>query len=298
MKTLSYTHITILVVLCILLVFLCIILAVHTKQENSRTNTDKDAISKFVDKRRRLIRATGSKMSVDLYLGLILACPLIAGIGLYLYTGNILLSVIIAVVAGFVPRLLIEIVANAQRKAFEEKYVRSLEQMASALSAGMTITQAVDDVAKCKYINAQLRNEYTTMSNSLKMGTPVATAFSNFAEAVDSDDARDVAIAIDIQNEIGGQEAEVVKEIAGNIHDRMILRKEVKTIFSGTSSMLHIMNFLAPASMLIFAVTSPSYLQSYFESPGKIAIFIILIIFPFLGIFVTRSMLKKVTSDE
>jgi Flp pilus assembly protein TadB len=127
--TLSYTHITLLVIVAVLLLFLCVIILVHEKQERSRTNKEPDAISVFVEKRKALLKSTGSKISIELYLGLVIACPIIAGIAVYIGTANVIISLFAAVVAGFIPRMLVELAVKRYKKNFEERYSRSLEQL-------------------------------------------------------------------------------------------------------------------------------------------------------------------------
>lgn len=297
MLNLTYAHITALVIASVFLIFICIILAVHIRQESSRTATEPDVITKYIRKREHLLKTTGSKMKVELYLSMVLALPLIIGFVLYFMSNNAMMSIVAAALSCFIPRLIVEMAAKRHKRNFEDRYSRSLKQMASSLNAGMTITQAVDDVAKCRYINEQLRTEYAAMSSSLKMGTSVPTAFSDFAKSVVNDDAEDVAIAVDIQNEIGGREAETIMEIANNIHNRIMLRKEIKSIFGGTSSMIYIMDFIAPVAMIYFAMTNEDLINMYFSSPAYTLLFFVLIICPFIGIIITRKMLKSVTKE-
>ncbi len=76
-----------------------------------------------------------------------------------------------------------------------------------------------------------MRKKYATLSSDLIMGIPVAEAFQRFANGTNSQDAEDVALAIDIQNEIGGHEADVIRDISNNIYARIMLRREVNSIF-------------------------------------------------------------------
>ena len=95
-------------------------------------------------------------------------------------------------------------------------------------------------------------------------GITVGEAFRRFADGTGSPDAQDVAIALDVQNEVGGHEAEVVQEIADNIHERIMTRQEIKSIFSSTTSMVWIMDFIPIGVILFFSITNKSYVDVFF----------------------------------
>ena len=290
-------HIVILAVVFVLILFLIAGVLIRSSRQ-SRLETEQDLIAEHLAKRQEMLRKAGLKVSARTYILAVGSLAVLICILSFLLSGNILISIVAFTAMLLLPRLIVEYIAGRNSKAFEERYARSLKQLASSLSAGRSILQSVDDVALCKYVNERLRKEYMSMSNSLKLGIPVTKAFRDFADSVESKDARDVALAIEVQSEIGGHEVETILEIANNIQDRIILRKEIKTIFSSTASMVKIMNFVVPACMFVFALTNTAYIETYFSSPIMIIIFCVLVALPALGIYLTNRTMKNIQPKD
>ena len=290
-------HIVILAVVFVLILFLIAGVLVRSSRQ-SRLETEQDFITELLAKRQEMLRCAGLKISARSYILTIGFLTVLISIIAFLLSENILISIVALAAMLLLPRLAVEYVAGKNSKAFEERYARSLKQLASSLSAGRSILQSVDDVANCKYVNERLRKEYMSMSNSLRLGIPVTKAFQNFADNVESKDAKDVALAIEVQNEIGGHEVETILEIANNIQERILLRKEIKTIFSSTASMVKIMNFVVPACMFVFALTNISYIETYFSSPVMIITFCVLVALPVLGIYLTNRTMKNIQPKD
>ena len=158
----------------------------------------------------------------------------------------------------------------------------------------MSIMQAVNDVASCSFIHESIRKKYREMGMALKMGVPINVAFMNFAKGTGSPDAEDVALAVSIQNEVGGREADAIKAIASNIHDRIMLRKEVKSIFAGTTTMVYMFDILPFIVMAWFSISNRSYSEVYFSNITYTLLFFILVSLTLLGSVMAHRALRKV----
>ena len=110
-----------------------------------------------------------------------------------------------------------------------------MDQLGSSIRAGMSISTAVEDVAQCKFIHPSMRKRFAKLSADLQMGITVADAFQHFADDCGNEDAADIALAIAVQDTVGGHEADVVLSIANNIEERIMMRREIKSIFAATS---------------------------------------------------------------
>lgn len=191
------------------------------------------------------------------------------------------------------PQLVLAISAKKQKQKFEEEFMQALEQMSTSLRAGMSIAQAVDDVVHCPFVGISMRKRFQSISSDLKVGVSVSEAFTRFARETDSVDANDVAIALTVQNEIGGHEADVVRQIADNIHTRINIRKEIKSSASGTSTMVTMLDIMPFAVLIFLFGTNSSYIQVYFSSPVGLIILTAIIGLFIMGIIVNHRMLDK-----
>lgn len=241
------------------------------------------------------IRHYGSSMTPDTYLG----------IGILAYAGTAIClmmlrqSVWVCLIGGslgfFLPELILRLQSNRAKKQFEDRYARALQQFASSLRSGLTIQQAVADLCHCPFIHESIRVSFRQIDADLKVGISVREAFERAAEQLGSVDAKDTAIAISLQNEVGGNEAKVIETIARNISSRIMLRREVKSLFADanmTILMMDIVPFLILAALLI---GSPQYVAPFFETPLMMGIFAAILIFTVIGSFVIRKTVKKGT---
>ena len=139
-----------------------------------------------------------------------------------------------------------------------------------------------------------MRKKYATLSSDLIMGIPVAEAFQRFANGTNSQDAEDVALAIDIQNEIGGHEADVIRDISNNIYARIMLRREVNSIFAETALMVWTFDLLPPIIIIGFSVLNQQFVNIYFSNPIYMALFAVFLFVPFIGSFLNHGTIRKI----
>ena len=268
--------------------------AARTHQKGSLVPGSEDFISKFIRNKGEMLSRAGTRITIAWYLRILLIAPAsLATIG-YFVTHRGMACILLALVGLALPDLLVKAMEQQSAKKFEGRYAKSLEQLSSSLRAGMSIMQAVNDVASCSFIHESIRKKYREMGMALKMGVPINVAFMNFAKGTGSPDAEDVALAVSIQNEVGGREADAIKAIASNIHDRIMLRKEVKSIFAGTTTMVYMFDILPFIVMAWFSISNRSYSEVYFSNITYTLLFFILVSLTLLGSVMAHRALRKV----
>ena len=253
-----------------------------------------DFINNFIQKKKNYLIKNNVNMNISLYLGFMVITPIILGVLLYILTKNAILTVLISVAALLTPEGIIIILKQQANKDFENRYARSLEQLAASLRAGLSISQAVQEVADNKFIHESMRRKYRELSSDLQMGISVSNAFKRFADSTTSQDAHDVALAIDIQNDVGGHETEAIMSIAKDIHDRIMLRREVKSLFSGTMSMVYIMDFLPIGIVIFLCISDRNYISFYFSNLIHMIILIIIVSCCIVGSVINHAKLSKI----
>jgi len=219
--------------------------------------------------------------------------PLMIGLVCWLFTMNLSLSLILAPLGLVVPEVWVRMTAQKQKKLFDERYARALRSMASSLRSNQTILQAIDDVCTNTFIHESVREGFRRISSDLKVGISVRKAFNRFAEQCGSKDARDVAAAIAMQHEVGGNEAQVISNISQSINDRIMARKEIKALFADTTVMITVMDIMPVVILIGLYFGAPQYITPYFSSPMMTILFIGLIVVTLVGSFVIRRMARS-----
>lgn len=287
-----YIHIIALYEIFVILVTLYFIIKLHFK--NNRISKEEDFIDLYEKRRKRLIENAGINFPMKNYLFLLILSPIALGTFIYVLTDNAMFSVIVGSFGVLVPRGLIILLTYDNNKKFEERYAKSLRQLSASLESGSSILNAVNEVANCAFLHESMRKKYATLSSDLIMGIPVAEAFQRFANGTNSQDAEDVALAIDIQNEIGGHEADVIRDISNNIYARIMLRREVNSIFAETALMVWTFDLLPPIIIIGFSVLNQQFVNIYFSNPIYMALFAVFLFAPFIGSFLNHGTIRKI----
>lgn len=227
------------------------------------------------------------------YVLLMIGIPLLIGVVFWLFTANLTMSVILALFGLAAPEVYIRVTAKKQQRLFDERYARALRAMASALRSNQTIQQAVDEVGQNVFIHESIREGFRQISSDLRVGLPVKEAFERFAEQSGSKDAKDVASAIAMQNEVGGNEAQIISSVSQNISERIMVRKEIKSLFADTSVMILVMDIMPVIVLIGLYFGAPQYITPYFESPLMTMLFVGLIAVTMVGSVIIRRMARS-----
>lgn len=282
------------VVLAIIFIFLAIIINVRSKKSIIVKENEADFIDMFIQKKNeQLIKIPGA-MSVKLYMSLLLILPIVIGFASWFIFNIIWVSIILAIVCLFIPECLVKIAESNHRKNFEERYARALRQLSSSLRAGMTLQQAVEDLCACPFIHYEIKKEFRKVDSDIKLGISVTEAFENMAERMPTDDVKDVASAIKMQSLVGGSEAESIEMISSNISSRLMLRKEIKTLFANVRMTIWGMDLLPVFVILFLYFSSPSYFAPMFSDTLGIMVFVLSIIMMIIGTVIDRRFIKNI----
>ena len=288
----SYIHIIVLFEIFIFLIALYFIMKIHMK--NSRISIEKDFIDMYIESIEKMIEKAGVSLSIKTYLIILIVAPLITGIIVYFLSQNAVFSVLIGAFGLFTPRGIVALIAYDNQKKFEERYAKSLRQLSASLEAGSSILNAVTEVSACPFLHDTIRKKYAKLSSDLMMGVSVTDAFKSFAEGTNSQDAEDVALAIDVQNAVGGHEADVIRDISNNIYSRIMLRRETKSILTDTTIMVRVFDILPYIIIIGFTMLNKQFIEIYFSNPVYVLVYIGFLVTPLIGRLLNHRTIKKI----
>lgn len=288
----SYIHIIVLFEIFIFLISLYFIMKIHMK--NSRISIEKDFIDMYIESIEKMIEKAGVSLSIKTYLIILIVAPLITGIIVYFLSQNAVFSVLIGAFGLFTPRGVVALIAYDNQKKFEERYAKSLRQLSASLEAGSSILNAVTEVSACPFLHDTIRKKYAKLSSDLMMGVSVTDAFKSFAEGTNSQDAEDVALAIDVQNAVGGHEADVIRDISNNIYSRIMLRRETKSILTDTTIMVRVFDILPYIIIIGFTMLNKQFIEIYFSNPVYVLVYIGFLVTPLIGSLLNHRTIKKI----
>jgi len=279
--------------LTVFAVGIAIAIAIREQKSTITGEREKDLIDIFADDKKKQLYAIPGAISFKVYAVIMVIAPIVLGIAAFVLTQSALAAVIGLAVGVVAPELIVRIQKSKSDKDFDEKYGRALKQMSSTLRAGMTIQQSVDDICTNPFLDNEIKEMFKQISADIKIGIPVAEAFAKVSEMRSTIDTRDVTAAVAMQSEVGGSEAEVIELVATNINERIMVRKEIRTLFTTAKITVYAMDFVPPILLIGLILTGGDLMDFYKEGiTGLLVMGAIMLLF-LIGSVVSHKMMKS-----
>lgn len=293
------------IILCTVIVVFCIafivIWSIRQKKKLSEsileTEENADFIDRFETKKAKELEAKPWAMKYGTYKIIVVFCAVIFAVIGY-FIGGPFWMVLLGACGLIIPEIIIYLQGAKQQTAYEERYATGLRQLVAGLKSGLSIQQAVADVCSSPFVHDSIKEEFRMIDADLKLGIPIGDAFERFAEQVHFQDAEDVSIAIKMQERIGGREAETIESIAQNISNRLMLRKEIKSMFAGSNATVMAMDVIPFGVVLLIYFLAPSYLEPFFASTAMLIVFIGLLISMGIGSIVIHKSVNSIRKSN
>ena len=188
---------------------------------------------------------------------------LVVAAGLGFMLGGAFFSAMAGVAGFFAPLAAIRYYRARRINRFNTQLVEALQQMANALRAGLTFTQALDQIGRES--GAPLRQEFGLFTKEVKLGVPIEEALTNMARRVGSEDLELVATSTNIARQLGGNMAEMFKVISATIRERFRLEGKIKALTSQGKMQGWIVASLPLWIGLFFNFYRPDLMEPMFE---------------------------------
>ncbi|HWJ11261.1 MAG TPA: type II secretion system F family protein [Nocardioides sp.] len=204
------------------------------------------------------LSAAGSGFKPSEWLLVQVATVFVAGLVGFLVTGSPIPGVVAMVLGAFLPPLYLRMRASRRRKAFDDALPDVLQLISGALSAGLSLAQAVDTVVREG--PEPIASEFKRVLVEARIGMPLEDAFDGVAARFQSKDFAWSVMAIRIQRQVGGNLAELLNTVAATMRERAYLRRQVSTLSAEGRFSAIILCGMPPLFALFMYFTNPDYL--------------------------------------
>jgi tight adherence protein B len=126
------------------------------------------------------------------------------------------------------PAFFLKFAASRRAKKFEAQLPDVLTLVASSLSTGFSLLQALDAVARDA--TEPSAKEFARALAETRIGTDLNDALEHLADRMDSSNLRWTGMAISIQRQVGGNLAETLRSTAATLRDRQSLIRHVNAL--------------------------------------------------------------------
>jgi len=190
------------------------------------------------------------------------------GLGLLLtlvFNFNLLAGLVGVAVGVLLPFAYLSNKASRRRNKFQEQLADTLQVMASSMSAGYSLPQAVDTVVREEL--DPISTEFNRALLESRLGAPIEDSLDEVAARMQSEDFSWVVMAIRIQRQVGGNLAELLTTVARLLRERERLRRQVRVLSAEGRLSAWILIALPFVVAFFVLLRNPGYLNPLFTDP-------------------------------
>lgn len=200
--------------------------------------------------------------------------------------------VMIATFAGVVgvalPLLVFGRTADRRHKKLTEQFPVALDIFVRGLRAGHPVASALDLLTR--EMSDPIGSEFGLAADEVTYGADLRDALHNMAERCDLDDMRMFVVSLAIQNETGGNLAEILENLSKVIRERASMAMMVRALSSEGRMTGMILTALPLAAFAVLFVLNPAFYLDVAGDPAFLTGFAALILLYFVGFFTIRRM--------
>jgi tight adherence protein B len=204
------------------------------------------------------------KLTVAEFWALTVISMLGTGALAFLVYGGFVLPLAGLILGFFLPKFFVKMKQRQRLKAFNNQLGDGITLMANGLRAGYSLLQAMD--ACGREMPPPMSLEFSRVVREIGLGVDNERAFNNLLRRVPSDDLDLMITAISVQQEVGGNLAEILEIIGFVIRERVRIKGEIQVLTAQGQLSGYVISFLPIALGLILYAMNPEYIGRMFRS--------------------------------
>ena len=246
---------------------------------------------------RILVMAQVTIPTSRLLLGLLLA-PLIVFfliLALMVFTGAaigfgrlVLVGAFAAAAGGLIPIMVLQLFANRSRKKIQEQFPVAIDVFVRGLRAGHPVAAALDLLTV--EMPDPIGSEFGLVVDEVTYGADLRDALHAMAERWDLDDMRMFVVSLSVQNETGGNLAEILENLSTVIRERASMMMKVRALSSEGRMTAIMLTILPVFAFVMLFILSPEFYLDVADDPAFVPGFVAMLVSYAIGVFWIRKL--------
>jgi tight adherence protein B len=219
------------------------------------------ADKKFSTKVQRDLARANLKLRVAEYYYIRIGTAL--GLGLVLGLLRDPLSGLVGAILGyFLPRIYVGRRIGGRLGAFNKQLADTITLLSNSLRAGSSFLQSIELVSR--ETPAPMGEEMGRVVREVNLGLGMEEALANLVRRIRSDDLDLMVTAIGVQQQVGGNLAEILDTIAFTIRERVRIKGEINTLTAQGRMSGYLVAFLPIGIAITLNFINPAFMQPLF----------------------------------
>ncbi|MFC7536365.1 type II secretion system F family protein [Sphingomonas sp. GCM10030256] len=203
--------------------------------------------------------------------------------------GRLLLVSTFAVAVGAgIPLMILQRQANKRRKKMQEQFPVALDVFVRGLRAGHPVSAALDLLTV--EMPDPIGSQFGIVVDEVTYGADLKDALHTMAERWDMDDVRMFVVSLAVQQETGGNLAEILENLSKVIRDRAAMMMKVRALSSEGRMSAVMLTLLPVITMALLFMLNPGFYLDVADDPAFVPGFGFLIMLYAVGYVMIRRM--------
>ncbi len=173
------------------------------------------------------------------------------------------LSALVGALLGyFLPRMWVGRRISSRLNSFNKQLPDTIVLLSNSLRAGSSFLQSIELVSRESL--APMGPEMGRVVREVNLGLSMEEALSNLVRRIKSDDLDLMVTAIGVQQQVGGNLAEILDTIAFTIRERVRIKGEIRTLTAQGRYSGYLVAFLPIAIMVTLNLINPEFMSPLF----------------------------------
>ena len=216
---------------------------------------------KFSTKVKRDLARANLKLKVSEYYYIRIGLAL--GLGLVLGVLRDPISGVIGLFLGYMlPRFYVGRRIGGRLGAFNKQLADTITLLSNSLRAGSSFLQSIELVSR--ETPAPMGEEMGRVVREVNLGLGMEEALNNLVRRIKSDDLDLMVTAIGVQQQVGGNLAEILDTIAFTIRERVRIKGEISTLTAQGRMSGYLVSFLPIGIAVVLNMINPAFMQPLF----------------------------------
>jgi len=214
---------------------------------------------------------------------------LMAAGGMGVSFGRLMMSATFAFALGAaLPLMFISFRATRTRKKMQEQFPVALDVFVRGLRAGHPIAAALDLLTV--EMPDPIGTQFGLVVDEVTYGAELRDALQSMAERWNLDDMRMFVVSLSVQNETGGNLAEILENLSKVIRERAAMFMKVRALSSEGRMTAVMLTVLPIFTFVLLFIVNASFFLDVANDPWFVPGFVFLLVLYLIGFFTIRKM--------
>lgn len=248
------------------------------------------ASREIADKLLLMLMQAGVKLRPSEFVGIAFGIAMLLALLMAVFTKNILAEVLGIVIGFVIPFIYVKGLQAQRLTAFSRQIPDALSLISSAIRSGFSFQRAMMMVSE--EMPNPISEEFQRVINETNVGLATDAALTRMAARVPSYDLQLVVTAVIIQQQIGGNLAEIIDNIAETIRERIKVEGEMAALTAEGKISGVVLVALPIVLGVLISIINPGYMKPLFnDSLGGLIVAVAICLQIFGAIIIKRMLI-------